>query len=246
MACIRKRRGKYVVDYRDALGVRRWATCETKREADSVLAKKVQERHQGVRPDTRTTVAEYAERWLKILGASVKPATVERYEDLLAHILPTFGAAKVSRVRRAHIKAFLAEKMRSGLSRDSVRLIHATLRAMFNAAVEDELRPDNPAARLGKQLRLVLPPRARQEEVKAFTQDQLSSFLDTASAVEPSHATLFLTLARTGLRLGESLALQWDDLDLSRRELRVARSLSHDRSIDTPKSGHGRTVDLSG
>ena len=30
------------------------------------------------------------------------------------------------------------------------------------------------------------------------------------------------------------------------QELRVARSLSHDRSIDTPKSGHGRTVDLSG
>ena len=30
MACIAKRRGKYIVDYRDPLGVRRSITCETK------------------------------------------------------------------------------------------------------------------------------------------------------------------------------------------------------------------------
>lgn len=32
MACIRKRRGKCVVDYRDGAGIRRWKTYETKRE----------------------------------------------------------------------------------------------------------------------------------------------------------------------------------------------------------------------
>jgi hypothetical protein len=35
------------------------------------------------------------------------------------------------------------------------------------------------------------------------------------------------------------------DLDLVRGELRVERSLGLEREIDTPKSGHGRTVDVS-
>lgn len=35
MACIRKRRGKWVVDYRDGAGVRRWVTCETRRRGGS-------------------------------------------------------------------------------------------------------------------------------------------------------------------------------------------------------------------
>ena len=34
MACIRKRRGKYVVDYRDNLGVRRWITHDTRKDAE--------------------------------------------------------------------------------------------------------------------------------------------------------------------------------------------------------------------
>jgi integrase len=44
---------------------------------------------------------------------------------------------------------------------------------------------------------------------------------------------LFFVLSRTGLRLGEALALRWDDIDLVAREVRVERA-----------RGHGRTVGL--
>ena len=45
MACVRKRRGKWVVDFRDQHGKRHWETYRTKKEADDALA----ERHQDVR-----------------------------------------------------------------------------------------------------------------------------------------------------------------------------------------------------
>jgi len=51
--------------------------------------------------------------------------------------------------------------------------------------------------------------------------------------------------ARRCLRLGEALALEWGDADLEKHELRVERAVSTSGEESTPKSGHGRTVDLS-
>jgi hypothetical protein len=41
-----------------------------------------------------------------------------------------------------------------------------------------------------------------------------------------------------------ALALKWDDLDLAGHGIRLARAVSGGR-IETPMSGHGRTVDMS-
>lgn len=60
-----------------------------------------------------------------------------------------------------------------------------------------------------------------------------------------------LTLARTGLRIGEALTLQVDDLDFNRRELWVRRTWGSrrktlgDRRINAPKNNRARRVDMS-
>src|SRR5205823_14446537 len=51
-------------------------------------------------------------------------------------------------------------------------------------------------------------------------------------------------LARTGLRFGEALALQWEDLDWHGRFIEVRRTFSKGR-LTTPKSGKTRRVDMS-
>ncbi len=247
MACIRKRRGKWVVDYRDAAGARRWVTCETRRQAEAVLEEKLRDTRQPARPvvDLDITVGAYAERWLGLTAASIKPRTLETYQYALRfHLLPMVGAVRVRQVHKGQIKACLAQKLTSGLSRSTVRILHATLRAMLNAAVDDGVILANPAAKLGRQLRLVAPASARQEEIKAMTREQLGAFLATAQECERRYYPLLLLLARTGARLGEAFGLWWEDLDFQTREIRVARAFSAGR-IETPKSGHGRTVDMS-
>lgn len=186
MACIRKRRGKWVVDYRDAAGIRRWVTCETRREAEDALARLLPEARQASRPvvDPDLTLVAYAERWLGLVAASIKPRTLTSYEKALRlHLLPTLGTVKVRQLQKGRVKALLAEKLTGGLSRNSVRIIHATLRAMLNAAVDAGVIVGNPADKLGRQLHLVRPAKARQEEIKAFTREQLDLFL-TAAATE--------------------------------------------------------------
>ena len=77
-----------------------------------------------------------------------------------------------------------------------------------------------------------------------MTREQVMLFLATAEREAPPLAALFLLLARTGMRIGEGLALQWDDVDYEGREIRVARAFSRGR-LETPKSGVARTVDMS-
>ena len=148
MACIRQRRGKWVLDYRDGSGRRRWETYRTKAEAEDAFAAAVpaSREHQlpAVNPDL--TVREYAERWM-VLCAGLKKRTLDSYRSKLdKHILPALGGFKVRKLHRSTVKSLLAEKQASGLSVDSVRLIHAAVRGMLNAAVEDEVIRINPAS----------------------------------------------------------------------------------------------------
>ncbi len=251
MACVRKRRGKFVVDYRDGAGIRRWVTCETKREADDVLAAKIPESRQCIVPavDPNITVREYSARWLDQVAATAKSRTADSYaQSLRLYVLPAFGKKKVRSLARGQIKGFLAEKLKGGLSRNTTRIIHAMLRGMLNAAIDDGIITANPAARLGKALRLVVTPKQRQEEIKAMDRGQLQAFLDAVKNakknLDRAYFAFFLLLARTGLRLGEALALEWNDLHFEGRTIRVERAFS-DCRIETPKPGHGRDVDMS-
>jgi integrase len=247
MACIRYRRRRWVVDYRDGTGRRRWESYRTKREAEDALAAAVpasrERRFPLVHPNI--TLAEYAERWLGLCSA-LKPRTVKGYREKLdRHILPALGTLQVRRLHRGAIRTLLSEKLASDLSTDSVRLIHATLRALLSAAVEDDVMRSNPAAGLGRSLKLSRSSAERAERVRALDRDQLARFLEAAREKAPRLYALFFLMSRTGLRLGETLGLRWEDINLEKGELRVERALSPSGELGTPKSGHGRTVDLS-
>ena len=247
MACIKKRRGKWVVDFRDGAGIRHWKTCETKRAAEDYLAKAIPETRQWSQSAVNhgVTLGQYADRWFDLIRSTIKRRTYTRYEELWRiHLKPAFGEVKVRQLHRGRIMGFLAGKLAEDLARNTVRNIHATLRAMLKVSVDDGVLLSNPAEKLGRQLRLVTPKATRQEQIKAMTKEQRHLFLEMAVKVLPRTYPLFFVLAGTGMRLGEALALQPEDVDVRGREIRVARALSAG-VLETPKSGHGRTVDIS-
>src|SRR5262249_24514557 len=140
-----------------------------------------------------------------------KPRTLRRYRELLAtHLRPVFGPLPVQQIHRGRIKDFLAAKLmelkpvrrpdqpmgeREPLARNTVRNIHATVRTMLKAAVDDGVILVNPGEKLGRQLRLVTPKATRQEEIKAMTREERRRFLLTALSQVPMYAPLFAVLA---------------------------------------------------
>src|SRR5262249_18679713 len=162
------------------------------------------------------------------------------------------GARPVAELTRPGLRAFLVGCRKRGVAgrpikSGSIYAIYATVRAMLNAAIEDGVRPDNPAARLGKVLRLHPTKLARQAAIRrrALDREQTHRLLEHTRTAEPAWYPLVLLLARAGLRIGEALMLRLDDYNAAARTLRVERAWNakHKRE-ELPKHG-ARVVDVS-
>ena len=83
MACIRKRRGKWVIDYYDQFGKRHWETCKNKKEAEQRLAKRLLEvANESYRPENRAKrFDEIAKEWFEtIVVPNRHPNTIRQYK----------------------------------------------------------------------------------------------------------------------------------------------------------------------
>ena len=78
------------------------------------------------------TVTSMGERWLRESASRLKARTLRSYTGLFRrHVRLALGGMKIAQVHRAHIKRVLVEKHEQNLSKDTIRLIRATLSAMF-------------------------------------------------------------------------------------------------------------------
>jgi len=76
-----------------------------------------------------------------------------------------------------------------------------------------------------------------------FTFEEFEALVAAASA-EPQWQAAVLTAGEAGLRLGELLALRWEDVDLGRGQLQVMRTDWRGK-VGSPKGGKDRMVPLT-
>jgi integrase len=174
---------------------------------------------------SEVTVQDYASAWLKTLCHDLRPKTVKSYEQLYRiHIAPTLGPIKIRELNRVHVKMLLTHKRNVGLSKNTVRLIRSCVSVMCSEALDDGLIKENPATAMGRlgfrrEIRLIMA-------VRVFSEAELARVLIVTEEFWPDYYPLFLTLARTGCRPGEALALRWSDLNFNKREILVERAFS--------------------
>jgi integrase len=193
------------------------------------------------------TFKEYADSWIATIApATCKESTVATYEDILRlHVLPVFGSLKLKEINRGKVKEFLAGKIIERFAGSSVTHMKNVISGILNKAVDDEVLLSNAALRVGK---IVQKSNGDGDEgnVKAdpFSRDETMLLLNTVGHYYPQDYPLFLLLFRTGLRIGEAMALKWGDIDFNSRFIHVQRGLSR-MKIQTPKSGKTRRVDMT-
>jgi integrase len=197
-------------------------------------------------PKAVPTFGEYAGKWLRgYVKINLRESTVEEYECILKlHILPVFKDQEISDISKAVIRDHLISKL-DGLSKKRVNCIMSVMSNVFELAVEDDVIESNPTSKVSKRLFSKNGYKAKtigQRDV--FTFDELELYLDTCRDHFKEFYPCFLTAARTGIRLGELLALKWDDIDFNSGYIWVKRSYRRGRTT-RPKNGKTRKVDMS-
>ena len=189
------------------------------------------------------TFKEYADSWINLtVPATCKASTVEDYQDILRiHVMPVFADSRLMKITKGKVKNFLLGKVKKGYAASTVTHMKNVVSGVLNKACEDEVISANVACNLGK----IFKAKKRNEDIDPLTGEELHHLLDTVKTHFPRHYPLFLLLARTGMRIGEALALKWGDIDWKGRFIKVQRNLTRGRIEEVPKGGRDRKVDMS-
>jgi integrase len=195
------------------------------------------ERHRGQYIDPtagKVRVRDVAEAWARGLS-HLKVSTATRYRGFVTkHILPRFGSWAIADLRHSDVRDWVQDLSATGLSAGTVRQAHRVLSLILAEAVKDGRISRNAAA--GVQL-----PRAVRAEPRFLSADEVARLVHAA---QPQGLTVAV-LAFCGLRFGELAALRVRRVNMLRRRLVVAESVTEvaGRLVwSTPKTNRTRTV----
>lgn len=184
------------------------------------------------------TLEDYVRAWLGRQGR-LAPNSIRAYRSVLVnHVLPAFGTLRIDAIPTVRIRAFLQAKLAAGKPRRSVQSYHAALSTVLTDALIDGLIVTNPAHGASRRLW----PR-RGPMVKGLAIEALHALLLAADLDRVGWFGAFCRiLVRTGLRLGENLALQPHDVLAG--SLRIERTYHGAGRFGPPKGGRSRIVQI--
>jgi len=191
----------------------------TRRAVAEQLALKIAAVKSGrVRSDERQTLGAFLEHWLETVAKPrVRARTWITYEAAVRrHIVPNLGRKPVAHLAPEHVSAWLAQLENDGVSAGRRRYARVVLRTALTTAVKWNRATVNAAA-------LADAPRTVAREITPLTPEQAQALLRAAEAHELAG---FVTIGLScGLRLGETLGLQWRDVNLDAGTLSVGRAV---------------------
>jgi len=175
-------------------------------------------------PSEQLKVGRYLQEWLETIRPTIRPSSWCRYEELLRlHILPALGTLPLARLEPRHVQRLYATCLSQGRAPGTVRTIHAVL----HRAVKDAVRWGTVARNV---VTLVSPPQVKRHEITPLSAAQARILLEVAQG--DRFEALYVLALTTGMRLGELLGLQWQDVDLPDGRLQVCHTLTR-----TPDGG---------
>ena len=209
--------GRWCAKYKDACGSWCYLYRKSKGEARKALRVALKDRDEGITPPSKMTVGKYLDEWLEDMRDTVSHRTWLTREGFVRnHIRPAIGAKKLSTLTADDASRLYRRKLAEGLATSSVKRIHELLSQALREAVRHKHIRINP-------LDNVKPPKQHTREMDVLTPEQVRRLLDTVRGNR--WECVYVLGAVCGLRVGEALALRYEDLDLGAGTVQVRRTL---------------------
>lgn len=185
---------------------------------------------------TSTTLSEWT---YKHLFTNVKPTvqagTFERYMETYNNRIQgsNIGDMEIKDIQPIHLQNFMNSN--SSLSKSSLKKIYNLLHAAFKSAIANNLIRINPLENVKLPSSEVKP-----KEIEILTLDEQKAYMKSLETNR--NGTLFLTALLTGMRIGELLALKWDNVDLDNAIITVCETLRRVKVYDEKGNSESKIV----
>lgn len=206
-------------------------TYKYKKDAQARLQNAESDIANGTYGREELTLNEFYDRYIMAKEKQLKASSLRDLKDSFdLHILPALGDNMILDIGPMEVQGFVDSLDGKGLSSATIGKIFRYLRAGLRQAQNWQLIDRAPTTG-------IILPRTERKELDFLQPIEINGLL--AVAYEPER-TLFELLARSGLRLGEALALRWRDIDFDMNAIRVERSWSRAGGFHNPKSESSR------
>ncbi len=185
---------------------------------------------------------------------SAKDKTYTRYADIVRnHLIPKLGEYEIDDLTPSIVQKYITELSQSGnlrtgkgLSANSVNSIITVIQGSLSTA-----------CRMGfasaYQMDNIKRPKIREKPIEAFTPKEQKQIEQAVLNDKREKMKGVIICLYTGLRIGELLALEWEDIDFAKAELKITKTC-HDgktkegtfgRITEPPKTDNStRTIAL--
>ena len=210
--------------------------AKNKKEAEKELALFISEIETGQALSAKKMrFRNYAEFWIDNYAIpNLSPKTYERYKSMLRlRILPYLGNMYIDKIQPMQLMYLYQELSNCTYSRGnetrklSSKTIlehHRLLHSMFQQAVYWQMIAYNPASR-------VRPPKSKKPCISFYDDAQTIALIKALEGEELKFRVIILLTIFTGLRRGEVLGLEWQDINFKNSSVTVRQSNQYVSSI---------------
>lgn len=182
---------------------------------------------------------DWLTEWLAVcVKPTTKERTYEKYKQICnRQLIPALGNFELDKLTAGALQGFVA-KITAHFSSNSVNVVISVLKNSLKKAVSYGITEREFTSAISR-------PRVSEKRVECFTREEQKKIENYISGSKNTKLVGILLCLYTGLRIGELLALGWDDIDFKDGILSVAKSC-HDgwgksgykKIIETPKTSN--------
>lgn len=178
-------------------------------------------------PPSSSTFKQIADDWLKQYANDVKVSSVRAREKAIQHAIERFNTKPIQTIKKHDYQRFV-DDMSAQYSKNYVDSIVASTNMIFKYAYDMRLIKAIPSEGIKRPKKKVSVEELEDNEIhkKFLEKDELFQFLEVAKYHHSPQNSfeVFTTLAYTGMRAGELLALKWSDIDFENNTISITKT----------------------
>lgn len=178
-------------------------------------------------PPSSSTFKQVADEWLSQYANDVKVSSVRAREKAIHHAIERFNTKPIQTIKKHDYQRFV-DDMSVQYSKNYVDSIVASTNMIFKYAYEMRLIKVLPSESIKRPKKKVSVEELEDIEIhkKFLEKDELFQFLEVAKYHHSPQNSfeVFTTLAYTGMRAGELLALKWSDIDFENNTISITKT----------------------